>query len=143
MFSTPKKRLFELKKELKNLRRKMDKVVRIADKNQTDVKSYGMSHENYMWDTYVIITSDGTAYTIDRTTRYFPDIDFKKILYVGKTYPIMTWRSKKTNKICNNIAWFDAYDSIKGNYTMKENFTYMTSVYERFGVTKTIHSGDD
>lgn len=143
MYSTPKKRLFELKKELKQLKRRMDKRLKIAGKKGERPHSYGLEYEDNSWNTYEIITSDGKMYTMDCTTIYFPDIDFRKIVYVNKTFSTCYWRSKKTGKSCNNKAWFDAYDSVTGYYKGKHDWEYSNNIRNKFHVTETLYTGLD
>lgn len=142
MYSTPKKRLFELKKELLKLKKDMVKKYCISLKNNTEPLSYGLEYGNNTWDTYEVITSDGKCYTIDCTTFLIPDIDFKKIVYIGKTYPRRSWKNK-VGKVCTNNSWFDAYDSLTGKFNTKDNFSYLKQVREKFNVTDIIYTGLD
>lgn len=143
MYSTPKKRLFELKKELLKLKKDMEKKLRISVKTNNEPLSYGLEYGNNTWDTYEVITSDGKCYTIDCTTIFIPDIDFKKIVYISKTYSRRSWKNRKTGKICTNNSWFDAYDSVTGKFNTKDNFSYLKQIREKFNVTEVIYTGLD
>lgn len=120
MYSTPKKRLFELKKELKQLKRKMDKRVIIAESRKEIPKSFGLTYDYGNWSCYSIITSDGTYYAIDCTSRYFPCIDFNKIVYVNKKL------------LCNDT--YSNYDSTTGYYQIKNNYEYPKYINNKFRV---------
>lgn len=143
MYSTPKKRLFELKKELKVLKKNMDKKFRLAVKNHVEPQCYGLKYGNITWDTYEVITSEGKCYTIDFTTIILPDIDFRKIVYIGKTFPTMSWKSKRTGKLCDNKSWFDAYDSLIGKFNTRDNFSYLKQIREKYNVTDIVYTGLD
>ena len=129
--STPKKRLFELKKELRQLKRRMDKKVRISEKNGERPHSYALEYNDDTWDTIEIITSDGIWYGIDCTTIYFPNIDFKRIVYINRKL------------VCDNNAKFDSYDSIRGYYKGGYNYKYSNNIKSKFKVTKDIYTGLD
>lgn len=143
MYSTPKKRLFELKKELMQLKRKMDKKAKIAEKKGEIPCSFGMEYEYGNWDSYSIFTSDGIEYLIDCTTRYFPNIDFKKIVYINKSFQYCAWKSKKTGKWQNNKAWYSNYDSFTGFYQSRDNYEYYLNMYDRYKINSQIYTGTD
>ena len=84
--TTPKKRLHEMKKELHNFMKKMDKRGRIAIKNGYMPMQYLLEYEFADANSYEVITSDGVCFAIDCETRVFPDIDFKKIVYIRKDF---------------------------------------------------------
>lgn len=84
--NTPKKRLHEMKKELLNFKRKVDRQERIAEKNGYMPMQYLLECDFADTNSYEVITSDGICFAIDCETRVFPDIDFKKIIYIRKDF---------------------------------------------------------
>lgn len=142
MYTTPKKRLFELKKELKAVKKKMDKLNKYLTNKDLPLCSYGLEKDTN-WNTWEIILSNGTEYDIDGTTTTFPDIDFKKVVYINKTFATQYWKSKKTGKMCNNVSWHNAYDSITGFYNGRKNYEYPKMIREKFNVTNYIYTGED
>ena len=148
MFSTPKKRLFELKKEVKALKKKMDKDNRNREHCGDSPVCYGLEYDRLGWSCYDIITSDGKCYGIDCTTRIFPDIDFRKVIYINKEFPISSWKKKGTDKWCSNKAWYDSYDSEIGFYVSNYskpmfNREYKNFIRKKFPVKEFIYTGMD
>ena len=89
---TPKKRLFELKKELRRVQNKWYKynkkeqlhnkniLLPINDKTITEY-SFPKNIKSYE-----IFNTVGTAYIIDSTLKDFPIIDYSKICYICRRY---------------------------------------------------------
>lgn len=143
MYSTPKKRLFEMKKELVRLKRRMDKKVRISKKAGQEPYSYGLSYHDKTWDTYRIITSDGKCYELDCTTKVFPDIDFRKIVYVDKKLSTSLFAYTKNGVWHYTEPLNDSYDSLKGYYNRKADWSYENYTNKKFHVTEFIYTGND
>ena len=117
--TTPKKRLFELKKELMSLKRKMDKSARQRDNNGLIPLQYLLEYNFADANSYEIITSDGSCYAIDCETREFPNIDFKKILYIRKDFE----SSRKTYDTLTGFADNSIYEVAK-KYNVTEWIGY-------------------
>ena len=125
MFSTPKKRLFELKKELKVCKKFLDK----ANGN----KCFGeFSYSNIGGFTFILNT--GELYFISHDTINFPNIDFKKIVYISKTFDRVTY--EKNGKIYKTNNNYSNYDSNIGLYNISDDYGYFQSICNRFNVTK-------
>ena len=81
---TKAKRLIEIKKEL----RKVKKRMHLYNSNMKNNEYFCKSIEDYCFPKYVtdyeIITKDRIRYIISNITPKFPEIDFKNIIYVNK-----------------------------------------------------------
>lgn len=138
MFSTPKKRLFELKKELRCVKKIMDKGNRKAIK----YGSYSPMWMEYNWgcgDNYIIITSDRVKFIIACDNTTFPnDLDFSKIIYIRKD--LYHYSSKKLSKSKNSYkiykvnCGYDNYDSLSGYFDIKTNYLYNQEIDKKFNV---------
>lgn len=142
-YSTPSKRLFELKKELRQLKRRMDKKVRISEKRGERPHSYALYYNDDTWDTIEIITSDGIWYGIDCTTIYFPNINFKRIVYINRKLSSSTWSYKKNGVWHNTAPNYDSYDSEIGYYKSSENKKYYKYIQDKFPIKEHIYTGLD
>ena len=142
-YSTPKKRLFELKKELRQLKRRMDKKVKISEKRGERPHSYALHYNDDTWSTIEIITSDNKMYTMDCTTIFFPDIDFRKIVYINKSVLFHIWRNRKTGVCYEHGAKLDSYDSLNGYYKGKYDYEYTKNIQNKFKVKEVIYTGLD
>lgn len=136
MYSTPKKRLFELKKELMQLKRKMDKKAKIAEKKGEIPESFAHKYEYGNWGYYEIITSDGTKYNINQDTRYFPNIDFKKIVYIDKG-TVVYWGKN------GNVLGYRSYDSFTGFHQIWDIEEYLKYIDNKFKVKDSIYRKED
>ncbi len=119
---TPKKRLFNLKKELKDVKKRMDK---------------GNSKNNFrrFVDYYEVITSDHVMYRIHNRLNKFPkNLDFKKIIYINKCYYVEYWT--KNNKTYHNTSPFYTYDSFSGYYDV--TLEYMEFIRDKFYINSVI-----
>ena len=111
---TKKKRLFEMKKELKTIKKLLDK----SNKWLGDIKWGNATY-------YEFITRDKKLYVIGATTYDFPKINFKDIIYIRKCV-------KPT---------FNYYDTDIGYYNISFNYSYFEEVNAKYGVTDTISTG--
>ena len=111
---TRKKRLFEMKKELKKVKKLLDK----SDKCYGDLKWGNAGH-------YEIIMRDGNNYIIGMNTYDFPDIDFKQIVYVRKFIRI--------------FGGF--YDTDIGYYRRNWDYTYHSKVAKKYNEKDMIFVG--
>ena len=111
---TRKKRLFEMKKELKKVKKLLDK----SDKCYGDLKWGNAGH-------YEIIMRNGDNYIVGMTTYDFPDINFKQIVYVRKFIRI--------------FGGF--YDTDIGYYRRSWDYSYAENVERKYKVRNTIHTG--
>ena len=122
----------------------MDKDNKLCEKRNEPLHSFGLEYcckEN--WEAYDFITSDGKLYQIDCTTEVFPDIDFKKIVYINKWLPESLFEYKRNNmwyKIPHN---YDSYDSVNGKYKGKYSTDYIKNIKKKFNVIETIYTGLD
>ena len=127
---TPKKRLFELKKELRRVQRKIYKYTKLkCDKYNiyADITDYCFPRfVNY----YEIITSEGIRYVIDRDTETFPNINFRDIVYIRKNFCICFWT--KNGKHLNNLYQKKDQDSITGYYD--HTYEYGEFIRNKFNV---------
>ena len=123
------------------LKRKMDKKAKIAEKKGEIPYSFGLEYEYGNWDYYEIFTSDGIEYDIDCTTRYFPKINFKKIVYINKGIDVKYW--KKNGKSYNNKSWYDSYDSFTGCYQSRDKRGYAQNIFDKYKMKDIIYTGED
>ena len=133
MDMTNKKRLFELVKELKQVKKIVDKGIRKADKYNTDYKMW-MDYDWGTADNYIFITSDGKRYMFGCDSRVFPNVDFRKIVYVCKAFEYTTW--KKNGKIYKTTFPGTHYDSNKGYYNISDDCGYRDYCDLKYRVTE-------
>ena len=114
--NTPKKRLHEMKKELLNFKRKMDRQERIAEKNGYMPMQY-LLEWNFANTSAYEFFADGKCYVVDCETRTFPEVDFKKIKYIRKTF-------------ANDNS---EYDTLNGN--LGRNGESIYTIAKKFNVT--------
>lgn len=111
---TKKKRLFEMKKELKTIKKLLDK----SDKCFDELKWGNAGH-------YIIIMNNGDEYIVGATTYDFPKINFNQIVYVCKFIRI----------VCGY------YDTDIGYYREYHDFSYPSKVEKKYRVKNTIYTG--
>ena len=129
---TNKKALFEMKKELKAIKKLMDKENKKAKKYNRRPRTF----EDYGWryfPTYVFITKQGELYGIDDGETSFPDIDIKDIVYVNKKYGF--YYHKKGNRWYNMRPSYTYHDTIQGKFN-KYTIGYAMQIEKKFNVVK-------
>ena len=98
-----------LKKELMRLKKKMVKHT---------FKELDFANADY----YDIYLKNGYYAIIEYTTKTFPDINFKDIVYINKCYVAGTHKNI-THK-----------DSLVGDYDIKQNFKYPKQIQSKYNV---------
>ena len=107
------KRLFELKKELKQVKKMVDRHNRYCIKKNIEPKCWF----DYKWGNYsgyYFITRDGKSYIFDTEDIKFPNISIKNIIYIRCIIAHKSW--KKNGKIYTNNCKYNYYDSNIGYY---------------------------
>ena len=127
------KRLFELKKELRQVKKMMDKHNRYCKKKGLYPKSWSQ-YEWGLHSSYTFITSDGNSYILDVEDNIFPDVNISKTIYICCNIPRCSW--KKNGKIYHNNDKYQYYDSNIGYFNISDNFNYFKNIEEKFKVTK-------
>ena len=131
---TKKKRLFLLKKELKQLQRLMLRHNKYANIHNIDKKT--VSDYNFgIYSSYNIITNDGNYYTIDSEDINFPNIDFTKIIYIRGTIKEQYTRNKVNNKIYKVSVNYSNYDSEIGFFNISDNYSYFEYIDNKYKVS--------
>lgn len=132
---TNKKRLFELVKELKQVKKIVDKGIRAAGKYNINYKMW----MDYDWgnaDNYIFITKNGKKYVFACDSCVFPDVNFHEIVYVEKTLGYKTW--KKNGKIYTTTFPGNCYDSEKGYYNDSDDYSYTQRINDKYHVSEII-----
>ena len=112
-------RLKALKKELKAVKKFLDINV---EKTYND---YDKGNACY----YKVITKEHKEYIIGRTTKEFPDINFKNIIYITKAI--------RTNGVIRD------YDIYRGEFDIKTDYSYFKRINEHFKVIEIIATGPE
>ena len=122
MWSTPKKRLFELKKELKKIKKTLDRKNKYArEHNRPPVMLWDIDHGDVSY--YIAIDSDGNEYTIGLTAIDMSIINFDKLVYIRK-----------------DVNYY-MYDSDIGLYRESVDYSYHTNVDKKYHVSNEISVG--
>lgn len=129
------KRLFELKKELRQIKHMMIRNNKYADKHGLHRKCW-MDYDWGLYGNYEILTSDGCSYILDPEDDTFPDVDFTKIVYICAEIIHASW--KKNGKIYSTNKQYDSYDTIKGFFNSSDDYTYSSKIYKKFKIYKYI-----
>lgn len=131
---TKAKRLIEIKKELRKVRKKMNRLKNINEKYiNKNFYYYIKDVSDYCFPKnvteYTIITRMGIKYIINNLmTNYFPDIDFKDIIYVSKIiHPI----DSKNNNVWNSDRGFY-------NWKTEEGWIYFHNAENKYNVVEVI-----
>ena len=131
---TKNKRLIEIKKELRRVKKKMQKRIYYLNKDNIDTYPFECI-EDYCFpkniSAYNIITNNGTKYIISNITGKFPDIDFKNIVYV----------SKFIDKV--NTDKYEFYDTNNGFFNPQNRWQYEEAVEKQYNVTNTVGDYED
>lgn len=129
---TRAKRLIEVKKELRKVRKRMGKLKIF---NETHCYTYNVDEYCFPKNVteYTIITKQKVRYIINNLIDDFPDIDFKDIIYVSK---IMGYLPSNTNNCWNtNIGFY--------NWRTAEGWKYLHHAEDRYKVVETIGDYED
>ena len=129
------KRLFELKKELRQIKHMMIRNNKYADKHGLYRKCW-MDYDWGLYGNYEILTSDGCSYILDPEDDTFPDVDFTKIVYICAEIIHASW--KKNGKIYSTNKQYDSYDTIKGFFNSSDDYTYSSKIHKKFKIYKYI-----
>lgn len=141
---TPKKRLFELKKELMAVKKKMNKLNNLRLHYPTQ---YFPPVDEYAFpayiDSYTVITGYGKMYIINCLTNEFPDIKFKNILYIKKTKCNYFNKRMKNGSFKRIDPNWVAFDSYTGKMMTSWNPEYDEVIAKKFPYTETIGDYED
>ena len=129
------KKLFNLKKELKQLKYMMIRSNKYTDKHNLNRKCF-MDYNWGLHDNYTIIDSHGTCFYVTPETNEFPNVDFSKIVYINASIEYSFW--KKGNKWLKTPYNYDNYDSDCGFYNSKNNYTYRSIIFNKYKVKEWI-----
>ena len=104
---TKAKRMIEIKKELRKVKKRMN----LYNSNMKNNEYFCKSIEDYCFPTYVtdyeIITKNRIRYIISNITPKFPDINFKDIIYVNK---YMGYIKNKNNCWDTDTGYYNSAD---------------------------------
>lgn len=136
---TVAKRLIEIKKELRKVRKRMNMYVEKSNNPNIclweDVEEYCFPNNVYNYD---IITKDGTKYILNNLNCIFPNIDFKDIVFVEKNmYTAGGYRRKKDNKLIHITNKYEAYNTLIG-YTDTYNYKRIQDMEKKYNVKKIV-----
>lgn len=140
---TSKKRLFELKKELRRVQKKMYKYSKINN-NYDNYKDIVDSCFPKYIKSYTIITSDKKRYVINCFTNEFPtDLNFNHILYISKTKCSCFYKIMKNGTYKRIDPNWIRYDSYTGKlYEIYDN-DYNSLISKKFPYIETIGYYED
>ena len=131
---TRAKRLIEVKKELRKVRKRMNRLKTINETEPNKTYYYYItSVDEYCFPKYVteytIITKQGIKYIINNLmTDYFPDINFKDIIYVSK---FMGYLSLNENNCWDTNVGFYSWKTVEG-------WNYFHNAEDRYNVVETV-----
>lgn len=141
---TTAKRLIEIKKELRKVRKRFQ-LYTINWNNPNiyfnkDRDEYCFPKNVYGYD---IITKDGTKYILNSLSKEFPNIDFKNIVFVEKCMYTSGWyRRKKDGKIIDITNKYEAYNTLVG-YTNSYSCERVTDIEKRYNVKNIVGSYEE
>ncbi len=131
------KRLFELKKELRQIKHMMIRNNKYADKHGLYRKCW-MDYDWGLYSNYEIITSDGCSYILGIEDDTFPDVDFTKIVYICAEIVYASW--KKNGKIYSTNRKYSHYDTVNGFFNIKDDYAYLSKIHKKFKIYKFIYN---
>lgn len=141
---TPKKRLFELKKELRHIQRKIYKYSKLNHVNYSNYKDIvDYCFPKYI-NSYTIITSNKKRYIINCFTNEFPaDLNFSRILYICKTKCSCRYKTMKNGTYKKIDPNWIKYDSYTGKMYELYDAKYNLFIDTKFPYTETIGQYED
>lgn len=126
------KRLFELRKELRQVKKMVDKHNKYCQRKNIEPKSW-FDYDWGMYSGYYFITKDGKSYVFDTEDYEFPNINISTVVYISCSIPCTIWQ--KNGKWYKNNK-YDMYDSEIGYYNEMDDTSYTKKICNKFKIKK-------